>query len=309
MLRNLFDTVLCFILIWQFYKLHSYRLEIRQICEEIDSLLEGKNRILLLRTNNSYIQKLVLSINKYLEVLYQKDIEFQSIKNELREIMINLSHDLKTPLTTVSGYIQLLHIRYQEDYSNKQAIEPIFDKLEAKTEQTHRMITQFLDIAKIESGNIDIDFLRIDIGRLCRELIMEYYDILENSDIEVEIDVDTKPLIIETDKNSVSCIIHNFIDNALKYGRNGNYLKLSLKESAKYISVEVEDHGQGISEEEQAFIFDRNYRGKTARQQTNNGLGVGLAICDKLAKNIHGTIQVSSIPYEKTIFSLMLEKS
>lgn len=308
-MRNLFDIVLCFILIWQFYELHSYRVGIQQICVEMDSLLEEQNRILLLRTNNIFIQELVLSINKYFEVLYQKNIELQKIKTEIREIMINLSHDLKTPLTTVSGYIQLLHIRYQEDYSNKQAIEPIFNKLEAKTEQTHRMITQFLDMAKIESENVEIDFLRIDIGRLCRELIMEYYDILENSNIEVEIDIDTKPLIIETDKNSVSCIIHNLIDNALKYGGNGNFLKLSLKESEKYISIEIEDHGQGVSEEELSLIFNRNYRGKAARQQTNNGLGVGLAICNKLAEKLNATIKVSSIPYEKTIFSLMLEKS
>lgn len=308
-MRNLFDIVLCFILIWQFYELHSYRVGIQQICVEMDSLLEEQNRILLLRTNNIFIQELVLSINKYFEVLYQKNIELQKIKTEIREIMINLSHDLKTPLTTVSGYIQLLHIRYQEDYSNKQAIEPIFNKLEAKTEQTHRMITQFWDMAKIESENVEIDFLRIDIGRLCRELIMEYYDILENSNIEVEIDIDTKPLIIETDKNSVSCIIHNLIDNALKYGGNGNFLKLSLKESEKYISIEIEDHGQGVSEEELSLIFNRNYRGKAARQQTNNGLGVGLAICNKLAEKLNATIKVSSIPYEKTIFSLMLEKS
>lgn len=275
----------------------------------MDSLLDGQNRILLLRTNNKYIQKLALSINKYLEVLYQKNIEFQKIKMELREIMINLSHDLKTPLTTISGYIQLLHIRYHEDYSNLKAIEPIFDKLEAKTEQTHRMITQFLDMAKIESGDVEIDFVKIGIGRLCRELVMEYYDILEKSDIEVEIDVETKPLMIETDKNAVICIVHNLIDNALKYGGKGNFLKLSIRESEQYAFIEVEDHGQGISEEEQSLIFKRNYRGKAARQQTNNGLGVGLAICNKLADKIHAKLNVFSIPYEKTIFSLMLEKS
>lgn len=275
----------------------------------MDSLLDGQNRILLLRTNNKYIQKLALSINKYLEVLYQKNIEFQKIKMELREIMINLSHDLKTPLTTISGYIQLLRIRYHEDYSNLKAIEPIFDKLEAKTEQTHRMITQFLDMAKIESGDVEIDFVKIDIGRLCRELVMEYYDILEKSDIEVEIDVETKPLMIETDKNAVICIVHNLIDNALKYGGKGNFLKLSIRESEQYAFIEVEDHGQGISEEEQSLIFKRNYRGKAARQQTNNGLGVGLAICNKLADKIHAKLNVFSIPYEKTIFSLMLEKS
>lgn len=308
-MRNLFDIVLCFLVIWQFMELRCYRTDIQQLCEEMDLLLKGQNRILLLRTNNKYIQKLVLSINEYLEVLYQKNIEIQKIKTEIREIMINLSHDLKTPLTTISGYIQLLHIRYQEDYSNKQAIETIFSKLETKTEQTHRMITQFLDMAKIESEDVEIDFLRIDIGRLYRELIMEYYDILENSNIEVEIDVDTKPLIINTDKNSVSCIMHNFIDNALKYGSDGKFLRLSLKESEKYIYLEVEDHGQGISEKEQALIFNRNYRGKAAKQQTNNGLGVGLAICNKLAEKLHATIKVSSIPYKKTIFCLKLEKS
>lgn len=308
-MRNLFDIVLCFIMIFQFFRLRSYRIGLQQLSEEIDLLLNRQNRILLFRTNNRHIQKLVVSINKYIEVLYQKNIEFKKMKIELREIMINLSHDLKTPLTTVSGYIQLLHIRYHEDCANPKVIEHIFDKLESKTEQTYRMITQFLDMAKIESGDVEIDFLKIDIGRLCRELVMEYYDILEKSDIEVEIDIETKPLMIKTDKNAVICIIHNLIDNALKYGGTGNFLKLGIRETEQYVFIDVEDHGQGISEEEQALIFKRNYRGTAAKQQTNNGLGVGLAICNKLADKIHAKLNVFSIPYEKTIFSLMLEKS
>ena len=308
-MRFFLEIILSIVVVWQYTTIRNYQLEIEQLSGELNFLLENQRGLLLLRTNSKTIQNLILSINDYLQMLYQKKAEFQKMKTELHEMMINLSHDLKTPLTTLSGYVQLLHIRYNEDHNNYQSIDAILEKLQTKTAQTNRMITQFLDIAKIESGDIEIEFLQIDIGRLCKELVMEYYDILEINGFEVELHIETKPILINSDKNAVTCILHNLIDNALKYGIDGKYFGLTVRETKQYIMIEVEDHGQGITEDEQAHIFERNYRGKAAKQQTNNGAGLGLAICHKLSKELHAELRVNSLPKIKTVFSLLLEKS
>ncbi len=308
MMRFFWEIILILVIIWQFIIIHNYQLEIQELCAELNLLLKNPRGVLLLRTNNKAVQNLILSINAYLETIHQKKKEFQIIKKELREMMINLSHDLKTPLTTLSGYVQLLHIRYIEDHNNQRSIEAILEKLQAKTEQTNRMIMQFLDIAKIESGDMEIEFLQLDIGRLCKEIIMDYYDILEINGFEVELHIETKPILIDSDKNAITCILHNLIDNALKYGKEGKYLGLTVRETEQYIFIEVEDHGQGISEDEQVSIFERNYRGRVAKQQTNNGSGLGLAICNKLSEKLYAELRVDSLPKVKTVFSLIVRK-
>lgn len=307
-MRLLWEIILMVVIIWQFIIIRNYQLEIEGLCAELNFLLKNPRELLLLRTNNKAVQNLILSINAYLEIIHQKRKEFQIIKTELREMMINLSHDLKTPLTTLSGYVQLLRIRYIEDHNNQRSIETILEKLQAKTEQTNRMIMQFLDIARIESGDMEIEFLQLDIGRLCKEIIMDYYDILEINGFEVELHIETKPILINSDKNAITCILHNLIDNALKYGKEGKYLGLTVRETEQYIFIEVEDHGQGISEDEQVSIFERNYRGKAAKQQTNNGSGLGLAICNKLSEKLYAELKFDSLPKVKTVFSLIVRK-
>ena len=246
-MRFFLEIVLIIVVICQYIVIRNYQLEIEQLCTELNFLLKKPRGLLLLRTNSKMIQKLILSINNYLEMIYQKKTEFQIIKEELREMMINLSHDLKTPLTTLSGYVQLLQIRYNEDHNNQQSIEAILEKLQAKTEQTSRMIMQFLNIAKIEAGDKKIECSQVDISRLCKEIVMEYYDILEINGFEVELNIETKPILIYSDKNAISCILHNLIDNALKYGADGKYFRLAVREMKQYIFIEVEDHGQGIA--------------------------------------------------------------
>ena len=307
-MRFFLEIILSIVVVWQYNVIRNYQLEIEQLSGELNFLLENQRGLLLLRTNSKTIQNLILSINDYLQMLYQKKAEFQKMKTELHEMMINLSHDLKTPLTTLSGYVQLLQIRYNEDHNNYQSIDAILEKLQTKTVQTNRMITQFLDIAKIESGDIEIEFLQVDIGRLCKEIVMEYYDILEINGFEVELHIETKPILINSDKNAITCILHNLIDNALKYGKEGKYLGLTVRETEQYIFIEVEDHGQGISEDEQVSIFERNYRGKAAKQQTNNGSGLGLAICNKLSEKLYAELKFDSLPKVKTVFSLIVRK-
>lgn len=309
MIRLVFEIFLIVIIVWQFGRLQRLKSEMNKLSDDLSHVLNDQKGFLLFRTNNEAIQNLTVSVNAFLERVYQKNAEFKVIKKELREMMVDLSHDLKTPLTTLSGYVQLLQLKYKEEPDDIESLQNILSKLKVKTEQTNRGIMQFLDIAKIQSGDMEISMHQFDINRLCKEVLMEYYDVLELNGVDVNVQVEDKSSIIISDQNAITCIIRNLIDNALKYGMEGKFLGLAVREASDAISIEVEDHGQGIDEDEQEYIFERNYRAKAVRQKNSNGSGLGLSICSKLAEQINATLRVSSVPNEKTIFKLLLEKS
>ena len=286
-MRLAVEGLLIVIIIWEYGRIQRYKCEMKRLTNELDHILNDKKGFLLLRTDNKSIQKLTVSINSFLDRVYQKSAEFKVIKKELREMMVDLSHDLKTPLTTLSGYVQLLQLRYKEAPEDVESVEQILKKLKIKTEQTNRGIMQFLDIAKIQSGDMEISMHQFDVNRLCKEVLMEYYDVLEMNGIDVKVQIDDKANMIVSDQNAITCIVRNLIDNALKYGMDGKYLGLTVREFEDKISVEIEDHGQGIAENEQKYIFERNYRAKAVREKNNNGSGLGLSICSKLAEQIH----------------------
>lgn len=309
MIRLIFEILLVVIIVWQFGRLQRYKNEMNKLADELDHILDDQKGFLLFRTNNETIQRVTVSVNSFLERVYKKNAEFKVIKKELREMMVDLSHDLKTPLTTLSGYVQLLQLRLKENPDDEASVEQILSKLRIKTEQTNRGIMQFLDIAKIQSGDMEIAKHQFDINRLCKEVLMEYYDVLELNGVDVNIQIDDNSSMIISDQKAISCILRNLIDNALKYGMEGKYLGIAVRETNDAISVEVEDHGQGIDEDEQEYIFERNYRAKAVRQKNSNGSGLGLSICSKLAEQLNANLRVSSLPNEKTVFKLLLEKS
>ena len=309
MIRLIFEILLVVIIVWQFGRLQRYKNEMNKLADELDHILDDQKGFLLFRTNNETIQRVTVSVNSFLERVYKKNAEFKVIKKELREMMVDLSHDLKTPLTTLSGYVQLLQLRLKENPDDEASVEQILSKLRIKTEQTNRGIMQFLDIAKIQSGDMEIAKHQFDINRLCKEVLMEYYDVLELNGVDVNIQIDDNSSMIISDQKAISCILRNLIDNALKYGMEGKYLGIAVRETNDAISVEVEDHGQGIDEDEQEYIFERNYRAKAVRQKNSNGSGLGLSICSKLAEQLNDNLRVSSLPNEKTVFKLLLEKS
>lgn len=309
MIRLVFEIFLIVIIVWQFGRLQRFKSEMNKLADDLNHVLNDQKGFLLFRTNNEAIQNLTVSVNSFLERVYQKSAEFKVIKKELREMMVDLSHDLKTPLTTLSGYVQLLQLRYKEAPDDIESVQNILSKLKIKTEQTNRGIMQFLDIAKIQSGDMEISMHQLDINRLCKEVLMEYYDVLELNGVDVNVQIEDKSSIIISDHNAITCILRNLIDNALKYGMEGKFLGLAVREADDAISIEVEDHGQGIDEEEQEYIFERNYRAKAVRQKNSNGSGLGLSICNKLAEQLNAKLRVSSMPNEKTVFKILLEKS
>lgn len=291
----------------QYFKIREYNKQLRYICTEFENRWkEGDRGPVLLRTENPVVKELTILVNSYLETAHEKERDLVNMKQEMQEMMTNISHDLKTPLTTLCGYVQLLKIRYQQESAD---IGNIIEKLQQKAEQTNHMILQFLDIAKLESGDVEYKLESIDMNLLCKEIILEYYDILEMNGFMVEVDMQEKPVTSMSDREALMCIIKNLIDNVLKYGADGKFIGIHVTEDERHVVVDIEDHGRGVPLQEQDLIFHRDYKGKNAGKYNRSSTGLGLAISKKLAEQLKGELSLHSVPGAETIFSLSLEKS
>ena len=146
---------------------------------------------------------------------------------------------------------------------------------------------------------------RIDLAALCREILLDYYDILEGASFTVHPEIGPAPVFADADPDAVRRILKNLIDNAIRHGGSGNYLSLRLTARDGYATIDVEDHGPGILKEEQENIFSRNY--STAHRACGSGLG--LTISRNLARQMQGELSVLSEPGRGSVFSLTFREA
>ena len=158
-------------------------------------------------------------------------------------------------------------------------------------------------MSKIASGDLPLKLQKENVSRLCQDTILEYYDLLEKQQIEVDIQIPATPIYADTDRDALQRILKNLIDNAIRHGGDGKYIALRLTAEKGKSVIEIEDHGKGMSPQQQKQIFIRNYT--TAPKSSGNGLG--LAIAKKLSMQIGAELQVHSIQNEQTVFSVILK--
>lgn len=143
-----------------------------------------------------------------------------------------------------------------------------------------------------------------NISRICQDTILDYYDLLEQKQFEVNIQIPDTPIFAYTDNEALQRILKNLINNAIRHGGDGKYISLRLTTSNGKNIIEIEDRGDGISPQQQKQIFERNYT--TARKTSGSGLGLSISKC--LAEQIGADLEVYSVQNEQTIFSIILKK-
>ena len=170
------------------------------------------------------------------------------------------------------------------------------------------LINQFFTLAKLESGDTDIELSRVDVCEICRESILDFYGILTNYDFQVEIDVPEIPIYVQGNKEALQRILFNLISNVIRYGAEGKYLGVFLRTDGKTVYIDVIDKGKGIDMPFADSVFDRLFTMEDSRNRNIQGNGLGLTIAKNLALQLGGTITLNSIPNRKTTFTVKLKK-
>lgn len=304
-------SILCAVLAVGFLivltKYMSQSRQLNKITGELAGFLEnGSSDTLLALSDEMEIQELLVQINELLDHQNALEMERKNQEDSNRKMLANISHDLKTPLTVILGYSEM--IRSQEGIS-LDSIQQKVEKIFSKTTDVLEMINIFFDLVKIESGELALEIQVLDLCEVARNEILNYYDMLQEGGFQVEIDIPEEEIHVEADRQAVKRILANLIQNAIKYGGDGRYLRLGITQRKDEVTIQVEDRGKGIMEDSQDKIFERLVTLEDSRNKKYQGSGLGLTITKRLAEAMGGSIQVKSRPYVKTVFSVSLPLS
>ncbi|RYD96633.1 MAG: PAS domain S-box protein [Sphingobacteriales bacterium] len=226
------------------------------------------------------------------------DITWRKEEEQRKQDFIGIvSHELRSPLTALNGYVQILELKAKK--INEPAIADIASKAKRQIDRMQTLISGFLDIARIGEGRIQLNLKRFDMADLVRLAEEESLATITSHRV---IFAPIEHMPVEADHDKIEQVIINFINNAVKYSPKGSEINVSAVTQHGIVRVSVADRGMGISKKDQDHIFKRFYRVDRAEMQTVKGFGIGLFICKEIIGLHHGKIGLTSKPNEGSEF-------
>lgn len=299
-------VILLTIIFFQYQsKIHRSK-DLKYIQNKLNMIInENDMQKLLVVTDDKEIKALLIVINSLLDINQKVLADYRKKEISMSKMLSNISHDLKTPLTVVLGYIETIKL---DENITREEREILLLKVHNKTLEVIELINKFFDLAKLESGDKEIPLTRININEMCRKNILDFYDNLSAKGFEVDIQIPEIPVYALGNLEALDRIMNNLISNAIKYGSDGNYLGLTLICDEKSVYIEIVDKGKGIDETNIEKVFERMYTLEDSRNKLYQGSGLGLTITKKLVNKLRGEIILKSKPYLKTCFTVKLKR-
>lgn len=293
---------LTLILIYQrFVFTRGIQSELIKITEKLREITEkDSDEKVMVFTENKVLKDLDGQINLLLLKHQKVKADFKREEISSKKMLSNISHDIKTPLTVILGYLEIMGLNRPEDEMLKKA--------QSKAKEVMNLINQFFTLAKLESGDTNIILTKINITEICKETVLGFYDILLQKDFTVDISIPETAIFVQGEKDSISRILQNLLSNVIRYGIDGKYLGIALRQDENSVSIDVMDKGKGIPKEFASNVFDRLYTMEDSRNRDIQGNGLGLTIAKNLALKLGGDLLLTSEPWVKTIFTLRLKK-
>lgn len=304
----IFLLVLCIIVLVSIilYQQFTFRTGIQTKLKEISEKLReitdtDSDEKILVFTDNKELMELAAQINRLLEKHLKVKADYRHSEISSKKMLSNISHDIKTPMTVILGYLEIMQMKETN-------IKEMLAKTEQKAKSVMELINQFFTLAKLESGDMDIKLTKVDAGEVCRESILDFYEILTNQNFQVDVKIPESPVYAQGNKDALQRILFNLISNAIRYGADGTYLGMTLRTDDKVVYIDVKDKGKGIDKAFAERVFDRLFTMEDSRNRNIQGNGLGLTIAKNLALQLGGEIILESIPEVETTFTVKLRR-
>lgn len=227
------------------------------------------------------IEGLAASINKHILVSNELRLEQENSKEELKRTVASISHDLRTPLTSIIGYIQMT--RNSELEVNKRL--EYLDIAERKGKDLQKLINDFFSLSVIESAEYRLELSYINLNNILINCIAELYESFDEVNISPNIDIPSEPVIVLAEEQAIKRVIENLLINTIKHSSGKVNIKI-LKEGI----IEVSNEAKGISNREAQLLFERFYKGDKSRTSAKENTGLGLAIVKSLMEKMEGKV-------------------
>ena len=289
----LFITIAILILVFAYFYSGAFNKPLINLKNEIGHLTEGYMDNEVTVDGFHEIKQISNSLNQML-------LRMKNLERSRQEFVSNVSHELKTPLTSVKVLADSLLM--QENVQPELYREFLLD-ISEEIERENKIINDLLSLVKLDKTVSDMNISSIKINELMEQVLKRLRPIAKKSNIELVFE-SFRPVVAEIDEVKLSLAISNLIENGIKYNVEDGWVRVSLNADHKYFYIKVADSGIGIPEEAQDYIFDRFYRVDKARSRGTGGTGLGLSITKNAIHMHKGAIKVYSRENEGTTFTV-----
>ncbi|SCN22854.1 Alkaline phosphatase synthesis sensor protein PhoR [Clostridium sp. N3C] len=260
--------ILCIVILLTI--LFTYRKDIKNISAQIEKS-QGQYVNIRMNSLDKSIEDLVIKINKLYDLNQKSTIKIKHKEEELRRSIANMTHDLRTPLTSIMGYLQLIK---SENVSGEER-EKYFDIIQRRTETLQSLIESFYELSRLNSNEYQFELITVDLSNILCETVALFYHDFTNKNIEPIINIEENLPSIISDEKALTRIFTNLINNMIKHGQDT--VIINLRQEKDLIIAEFINSAPDLQEEQVPHIFDRFFTGDRARSDKNTGLGLYIA--------------------------------
>lgn len=274
--------VICFILFFLFLT-KKFSVYLHEIVTGINKMATGDltTRIFINDEDEfAIIGRRLNAMAGDIRILMENERKSEQMKNDL---ITNVAHDLRTPLTSIIGYLDLT-IREPElqEETRCKYIQVAYDK----SIRLEKLIGDLFNYTKFSSSEMKLNLISIDIVKLMEQMVDEFYPSFQEANLQCEFTSDKENAMVIADGDMLARAFSNLIGNAVKYGRDGKNIRICISQNSFNVIISITNYGEIIPKENIGFVFDRFYRVESSRNFETGGTGLGLAIAKKVIMQI-----------------------
>ena len=291
-----------------FYKYRKLSGQLEDLNNQLDeSLKKGGEDSVLVYSDEPAVRQLAARVNRLLELQGSLTARARLQEERERRMLVNISHDLKTPITAIKGYVEGIMDGVAD---TPEKMERYIKTIYNKANDMNRLINELTYYSGIDSNRIPYNFHRINVAEFFQDCVEDVGLDLESKDIELNysnlVDPDTR---IIADPEQLKKVINNIIGNSIKYiDKPKGIINIRILDEVDSIRVEIDDNGKGIAAKDLGSIFERFYRTDASRNSAMGGSGIGLSIVKKIIEDHGGYIWATSKEGEGTCLHFVIRK-
>lgn len=261
---------------------------LQYISDKVKEIERDDLNIVIEENGNDELTDLSKGINSMSSRLKDKLEKEKKIEQNKNELISNVSHDLRTPLTSVIGYVSLLK---ENGFQDKEKFDEYIEVVERRMDGLNTLINELFEYTKLTSADLQLDRITVDLISVVNHLIKEYRILYQKTGLEIAYTCNAKECMVDVDLNKMVRVFQNLLDNAKKYAKPGSTVGVTVTVSEQRFYFNIENEIEGLNRIEVERLFERFYKGDTARSDSDSS-GLGLSIVKRIVELHDGELQV-----------------
>ena len=287
-----FLTIAMVTFIYWRLKRRQRQYELAHIIDELHHIADGDFSHRIEKAGySSEMQHVIDSIHTLVESAVAAMEEERRIEQTKDELITNVSHDIRTPLTSIIGYIGLIE---SGAYNNEEEFDRYLSVASNKAKQMKRLVDDLFEYIKVRQPSTKLNISHFDMVQLVEQLAIDFELDLDQQETDLTIEPSQDSIMMDGDAEQLVRLMNNLVSNALKYGQAGQKIKITINQEYDQVRLQVANNGSDLPQERLDLIFDRFYRLEESRSSEIEGTGLGLPISKSIAQLHHGSIEAKS---------------